>query len=352
MKEADFKYKSSVSKRVDHRDFLVCRGNGNPRLVGLGFFPERDLPDVVFPDTMIAIRVDTGHIDRKYLEFVWRSKGVRGQIEAGARTTNGTFKINQGVVMGIRIPVPPIEEQRRVAAILDQADRLKAHRRRAVSLLDDLTQSIFLDMFGDPATNPRHWEWSQLSDLGEVQGGLQVTFKRYQKFIEIPYLRVANVYRNSLNLDEIKSIKVSELELERTRLRGGDLLVVEGHGNPSEIGRVAVWNGSIDPCVHQNHLIRIRIGDQALPVYMSAFLNSPGGRQHLLRSASTTSGLNTISTSDVRSTPVMLPPLKDQIMYAEKIEHVRQLRVNQMSYLRCLDELFVSLQHEAFRNEL
>lgn len=277
----------------------------------------------------------------------WRSNRILTWVRA---TTADNFPI--GNLKDLRIPIPPIDEQRRIADILNQADEVRAKRRQTVTLLDDLTKFIFLDMFGDPTTNPHHWAWEQLSNLGEVQGGLQVTSKRNVNPIEVPYLRVANVYRNRLDLDEIKSIRISESELERTRLIDGDLLVVEGHGNPKEIGRVSVWDGSIDPCVHQNHLIRIRIGDQAHPAYVSAFLNSPGGRQYLLHSSSTTSGLNTISTSDVRSTPIMVPPLKDQMRYAEEVMRVKQLRVPYMSHLGQLDRLFMSLQARAFRNEL
>ena len=95
------------------------------------------------------------------------------------------------------------------------------------------------------------WKEVLLGEISEIQGGLQVTKRRNSLPVEVPYLRVANVYRNYLDLDEIKKIRLTERELKRTSLEKGDLLVVEGHGNPNEVGRVAMWDGSISPCVHQ-----------------------------------------------------------------------------------------------------
>lgn len=241
--------------------------------------------------------------------------------------------------------LPPLEEQRRIAATLDKAEELRAKRRAAIALLDELPQAIFLEMFGEPTTNPKAWPVSSLSEVGEAQGGLMVTTARRTLPEEAPYLRVANVLRGCLDLAEIKTIRATKSELERTSLLAGDLLVVEGHGNKEEIGRVAVWDGSIPRCVHQNHIIRVRLNRaKALPAYASHFLNSPGGRRVLLRSGKTTSGLNTISVSDVRRTPVLLPPIDLQYRFAHRIDQTHRAKATVQTALTELDVLFASLQ--------
>lgn len=192
------------------------------------------------------------------------------------------------------------------------------------------------------------WKKVLLGEISEIQGGLQVTSKRNSRPVEVPYVRVANVYRNYLDLDEIKKIRLTERELGRTSLEKGDLLVVEGHGNPNEIGRVAMWDGSISPCVHQNHLIRVRLNSRAIPAFIAAALNSPEGRLHLLRSASTTSGLNTISTSDVRTTPVMLPPLEEQRWIVEVLGRSDRLRAKRRQAVALLDDLAQSIFLDMF----
>ena len=139
---------------------------------------------------------------------------------------------------------------------------------------------------------------------------------------------MANVLRDQLVLDEIKCIRLTEKELDRVRLRRSDLLIVEGHGNAAEIGRAAIWDGSVKDCVHQNHLIRVRPDRSLLSSeFACAYLNSPSGRQHLLRKGKTTSGLNTISTSDVKGCGIFIPPLALQRKYADIVESVRAVTV-------------------------
>ena len=261
--------------------------------------------------------------------------------------------ITQAKLSELRIPLPPLAEQRRIAGILDAADALRAKRRESLAQLDLLLQSTFLDMFGDPVTNPMGWEMVQIEDIGDVQGGLQVTSKRYSLPIIRPYLRVANVFRGYLLLDEIKTIRLTEAEERRTGLEDEDILIVEGHGNKEEIGRCARWDGSIEQCVHQNHLIRLRCDrSRILPIYAESFINSKGGRRGLAGTSRTTSGLNTISVSKVKATAVALPPLSLQHRFASIVESVEQQKATQHTHLAELDTLFASLQQRAFNGEL
>lgn len=299
-----------------------------------------------------VVRPNSEVLEGRYLHYYLRQSLIRIEGERRMTGSGGQRRVPESYLAQLQIPVPPIEEQRRIAKVLDQADELRAKRRQTIALLDDIAQSIFLDMFGDPASNLRNWDVVPLGEISSVQGGLQVTSKRNSLPIEVAYLRVANVYRNHLNLEEIKTMRVTERELARTALEKGDLLVVEGHGNPQEIGRVAQWDSSIVPCVHQNHLIRVRLDECARPAYILALLNSIGGRRHLLRSASTTSGLNTISTADVKATPIMLPPQALQDEFVRSAEQVNQARAAMRASLQELDELFLSLEARAFRGKL
>lgn len=279
--------------------------------------------------------------DFVYAEFVRRA--------AGATVKN----LNIDLVKGVQVPLPPMPEQRRIADLLDRAEALRAKRRAALGQLDALTQSIFLDLFGDPATNPKGWPLAHVGDVADVQGGLQVSSARKNHPCEIPYLRVANVFRGFLDLSEIKTLRATEAEISRTKLEKDDLLIVEGHGNPAEIGRGALWDGSVVGCIHQNHIIRVRFKRaQVLPLFACSYLNSPGGRRHLLRAGKTTSGLNTISVSEVRSAPVVLPPLSLQHEFASRIDAVEKLKVAYRASLVTLDHLFAVLGYRAFRGEL
>ena len=158
---------------------------------------------------------------------------------------------------------------------------------------------------------PDGWVWASLDQLAEIQGGIQKQPSRAPVANRYPFLRVANVARGQLKLDEIHEIELFDGELERLALQKGDILVVEGNGSLTEIGRCALWDGSIENAVHQNHLIRAR------PVlvqgeFIEAWLNSLRGIDRMTALAATTSGLYTLSVGKISKIPVPLPPAAEQ----------------------------------------
>ena len=158
---------------------------------------------------------------------------------------------------------------------------------------------------------PSGWVWASVEQLADVISGLTKNPTRENLPLKLPYLRVANVYANELRLDDMAEIGVAESELQKLLVLKNDLLVVEGNGSPDQIGRVAKWDGSIAPCVHQNHLIKVRavIAD---PEWMLNWLVSPGGRKQIELVSSSTTGLHTLSSGKVGRLPVPLPPVAEQ----------------------------------------
>ena len=144
---------------------------------------------------------------------------------------------------------------------------------------------------------PEGWCWATVDQVSAVTGGLTKNPARNRLPIRYPYLRVANVYADEIRLDDVRTIGVSESELDRVLLRPGDLLVVEGNGSANQIGRVARWQGDLELCCHQNHLIKVRCaGSACRSRWMLLWLLSPLGRRTVLAVASSTSGLHTLSS--------------------------------------------------------
>jgi type I restriction enzyme S subunit len=300
-----------------------------------------------------VVRPKHGVSDGRYLHHYLRQPHIRTAGERRMTGSGGQRRVPEDYLASLPLLLPAIAEQRRIAAILDQADALRAQRQQALAELEKLAQAVFVDMFGDTVTNSMEWPFLPIGKLADVQGGLQVTSARKELPIEAPYLRVANVHRGYLLLDEIKTIRATPAEIARTTLCTHDLLVVEGHGNPEEIGRAALWSGELRSCVHQNHLIRVRFDNsQVDPVYACTYLNSTGGRRHLLRAGKTTSGLNTISVSNVREAPVALPPFELQRTFATRMEAIEAHKASRRAALAESDALFASLQHHAFSGAL
>jgi type I restriction enzyme S subunit len=155
VKRGVFDHTPPADKHVSASDFYICRGNGNVQLVGKGFFAGTDLRSTVFPDTMIAARLSAAKVSPKFLEVMWNSELVRTQIESLARTTNGTFKVNQTVLESVTLLLPPLDLQRAFAARVAEIDKLKAHHRAHLARLDALFASLQHRAFrGDLSVSP------------------------------------------------------------------------------------------------------------------------------------------------------------------------------------------------------
>lgn len=159
---------------------------------------------------------------------------------------------------------------------------------------------------------PPNWTWARLQQLGFVTGGVTKNPYRSILRLRVPYLRVGNVYANELRLDNVSKIGLEQSELDRFLLKKGDLLVVEGNGSRDQIGRLAIWDGSIQPCVHQNHIIKVRLVEKELGKWILSWLLSPPGRDRIEKVASSTTGLYTLSVTKVGNLPIALPPVAEQ----------------------------------------
>ena len=202
---------------------------------------------------------------------------------------------------------------------------------------------------------PDSWCWASVEQTSEVQGGIQKQPKRTPAANSFPFLRVANVHRNRLELDEIHRIELFGEELERLRLQPDDLLVVEGNGSKTEIGRSAIWRGEIENCVHQNHIIRVRFlaGSSR---YLNAYWNSPSGNGRVMEQAASTSGLYTLSVTKVCALPLPLAPLTEQQEIVEEVEQrlsvIAAAEMQVAQDLRRSDRLRQSILKQAFEGKL
>ena len=243
-----------------------------------------------------------------------------------------------------RIAVAPLAEQERIVAAIEEhfsrLDAVELTLQTGLRQLATLKSAVLVKAFHSSRGVPSHWTWTTLGDIAEVKGGIQKQPKRRPNEHPAPFLRVANVLRGELLLDEVHEIELFDGELEKYRLSAGDLLVVEGNGSPQQIGRAACWGGEIADCVHQNHLIRVRPGPNLVPRYLALYWNAPHTASILREVASSTSGLYTLSTAKVKSIPIPLAPLPEQQRIAEEVE--QQLGTHtrlEQSIRRALDRL-------------
>jgi type I restriction enzyme S subunit len=283
----------------------------------------------------------------------WWLKANRRQLQD---LGNGaTFKeVSKGIVSKVAFPLPPISEQRRIAAILDKADAIRRKSEQAITLADDFLKSVFLEMFGDQVLNPKNYSEMRLDEIAEINSG--ITKGRKTKLEEslrsVPYMRVANVQDGYLALDEIKEIDATKTEIAKFLLRTGDILLTEG-GDPDKLGRGCVWNEEIPESIHQNHIFRVRLTSNAIsPLILQLQIGSQRGKQYFLRAAKQTTGIASINKRQLSAYPVLVPDAAHQSKY-EKISAGFSPTVDKLKQsVQEADDLFNSLSQRAFAGEL
>lgn len=262
--------------------------------------------------------------------------------------------VSDRIILESRVPIPPLPEQRRIAEVLDRAEALRATRRAALAQLDTLTQSIFLEMFGDPVTNPKGWlETQTLGEVAEIVSGVTKGRNLDGKPTRlVPYLAVLNVQDRLLDLTVVKTIQATEGEIQRYRLLPGDLLLTEG-GDPDKLGRGTLWRGELPECIHQNHVFRVRLTRTSLkPIFLNWLIGSTRGKRYFLRSAKQTTGIASINMTQLRGFPLLIPPFALQCEFAGRVTAVEKLNATYRASLAEIDAVFAALQHGAFRGEL
>jgi type I restriction enzyme, S subunit len=311
----------------------------------------RELQGGNITQSTVRVRAKEGSADHRFLFWTLQSPAVVSQFNE-LRLGTGVPRLNVAHVRGLMVPRPPLPEQRRLADILDKADAIRRKRKEAIALTEELMRSAFLDMFGDPVTNPKGWKVKALGELADIVSGV-TKGKKYDglKTVEVPYMRVANVQDGHLVLDEVKTISVSEEEGQRYLLQVGDVLLTEG-GDPDKLGRGTVWRNEVSGCIHQNHIFRVRSHGEARPEYLSAIIASERGKRYFLRAAKQTTGIATINSTQLKAFPVLLPPPELQDCYVAFLSSARTLRDRLTSASRGHEELFHTLMHRAFSGSL
>jgi restriction endonuclease S subunit len=234
-------------------------------------------------------------------------------------------RIRVADLLAFQVPVPSFQEQQRIAAKLTEAlGRLHALSETAneVGARINLLESAWVEH--TLSQNSHRWPTATIGQVGEVAYGVTKNPARSTGRSPHRYLRVANVQRGYLDLSEVKVIDVTPDELEKWRLRAGDVLLCEGNSSDL-VGRAAVFRGEIQDCVHQNHVIRVRPRAKVmLGEFLLAYLNSRVGQTYFRSKAKKTTNLATINSTEVRSMPVLVPRVEEQEGIVQQLSRIQR----------------------------
>jgi type I restriction enzyme, S subunit len=298
---------------------------------------------------------DANQLSRDFLRFALSS------VDAYASSSHAVKgkTLNQETLDAIPIPLPPLAEQQHIATLLTEqmaaVDNARVAAEAQLAAAKELPAAYLRAVF--ESDEARGWERVLLGDVAQIVGGIQKTPDRKAVSFHRPYLTVRNVQRGYFDLTEVDRFEITPFELERLRLVSGDILIVEGNGSLDHIGRNALFNGEIEDCIHQNHIIRVRLNQETLLAnFVSRFLNSDTGKAQMLEKARTTSGLYTLSAGKVASLEVPFPSLAEQQRIAttltEQMAAVEKTCKALEDQLTTINQVPAALLRRAFSGEL
>ena len=286
-------------------------------------------------------------VNIKYLRYCLINRGFRDVISGSAQpqiTGQGLSKI--------KIPLPPLDTQKKIAAVLEKADQLRKDCQLMEQELNSLAQSVFIEMFGDPVTNPKGWNTTYLPNHGTFKNGLN--FAKADSGTKLRYLGVGD-FKSLSSIDDMNSlgwIDLNEIPNNSYLLQCGDLVFVRSNGNKALVGRCISVYPKNESVTYSGFCIRYRVEDNLIePEYLNYLLRTKSMKKALLEGGQG-ANIQNINQKILSLLAIPLPPKYKQTLFCKVIESYREstLRVSEHSVE--LQSLFQSLMQKAFSGEL
>jgi type I restriction enzyme, S subunit len=347
--------KSEIEKYgLKHGDVLFCRSS--LKLDGIAFnnvYLEED-DAALFECHLIRVSPNLEDVSPVFLNWLLRSPQVRAVAKSKSKTATMTT-IDQQSLVSIPILLPPLAEQRRIAEVLDRAEALRAKRRATLAQLDSLSQSLFLDLFGDPASQTQRFPSQPLETLlnQPLQNGAYYPTESYTDVGGVEMVHMSDAFYEVVPRGNLKRVVCTKSDIEKYALSEHDILIarrsltLEGAAKPCLIPK------SNEPLIFESSFIRVTPHpDKISALYLYHYLGNDRVKQKCVQPYITQSTISGINQSNLRRVPVIVPPMALQQTFARRVSAVEKLKTAQRASLAELDALFATLQHRAFRGEL
>ena len=324
-------------------DVLICASSGSKQLVGKAASVVFDSPctfgafcKVVRPNTNVA-----DYLGKYFQSGVYRRK--ISEVAIGANINN----IRNEHIDSLELPIYEPAQAQRIVEKIGLLQNIIDNRKCELSKLDELIKARFVEMFGDPETNPKDWIKRPLADVittannGMARRGNDEDGNIVMRLVELQdgYIDYSNPNR----------IVLTEAEKKRYLLKDKDFLFARVNGNPDNVGRCAVFYDIGEPVFHNDHIIRVHFNDDALEgAFASALLNSEYGKRQLKNQIKTSAGQYTVSQDGIGAIVTILPPIEIQRQFAAFVAQVDKSKV---AVHKALDEaqlLFDSVMQDYF----
>ena len=309
---------------IDEGDLIIASSGIKVEYLDrkVAFIKKENLPLCMNTSTIRFKVKNKNELDILYLSYFFKSKNFKNQI---SKLITGSAQLNFGGshLKKINLFLPELNIQKKVSNLLLLIDNTIKNMQRKISLLEQLTKSLFTTMFGDIKTNNKNWEIKKLGEVVQTQYG---TSKKATSVVgEFPILRMNNItYSGEMNYKDLKYIELSDSEKEKFLLKKGELLF--NRTNSKElVGKTGLFNLDI-PMAFAGYLIRIRPSNLIHSKFLLFFMNSEFMKKLLYNKAKNIVGMANINAKELEDFSIILPPIELQNKFAERIEKIEKLK--------------------------
>jgi type I restriction enzyme S subunit len=325
-------------------DILIATSSGSKHIVGKAAQIKND-KKISFGAFCCVIRPKK--VDPEYLNFYLQSKHYKSFVQRTLRGANiNNLRISQ--IRELEIPFPPLPAQKKIAAVLEKAEKLREWRKEADGLTDKFLKSTFLEMFGDPVSNPKGWEQGKLGDFfSDVRYG--VSTKSSSKGYPIIGMNSIS-YDGRIDWNNLSKVDLPPNIFQKEKLEKNDLLFNRTNAS-NLVGKTGIVDKEIE-AVSASYLIRLRIKPSFQPYFVWYLMNSPFFKAIFTQKCKKAVNQANINSKELAAFPAIFPPLPLQQKFASIIQQVEQIRQYQEQSKHQIDNFFNVLMQKAFNGEL
>ena len=295
-------------------------------------------------NNVMALVPNTSLLDPDFLYFLFLAKNL-----SDLASDSNPPSIRKSEVERLAVVLPPLPEQRRIVDILSRAEGIVRLRRDAEKKAAELIPALFINSFGDPANNPKGWPVAKIGELGRVQLGRQRAPKYQSGAHTHPYVRVANVFEDRIDVSDLLSMDFDKNDFAKYRLEYGDILLNEGQSTEL-VGRPALWRGEVKDCCFQNTLVRFQPNPDLLRAEFAFVVLLHYYRSGVLSQISSkTSSIAHLGAGRFAKLPLFYPPLALQVEFIKQFDAIRSIQLQQSAATAKALATFDALLADAFR---
>ncbi|MBA2905663.1 restriction endonuclease subunit S [Clostridium saccharobutylicum] len=340
------KYKDYL---LQQGDILMSHINSEKHLGKVAIYENCNI-EIIHGMNLLCIRFNNEIILSKYAYYFLNTKRFKIQLPRITKKSvnQASFSIND--LKNLKIIIPPLEIQKKIINVLEKSEKALEKRMESIKLLDELVKSRFIEMFGDPALNPKGWEKGKIADI-VIKTQYGTGSKADEKNGEFKVLRMNNItYNGQWDFSSMKYVDLDEKEQEKYLVYKGEVLF--NRTNSKElVGKTAVYKEE-EPMAYAGYLVKAIPNERANGEFISTYMNSKYIKSRLLNMAKNIVGMANINAEEFKKIDVYIPPIELQNQFADFVKQVDKLKFEMQKSLEEMENNFNSLMQRAFKGEL